>query len=193
MSAVAFPSGDGALPGSFLAPPTRNPRQWPLAYVGDPPVAVIRRARPEDLEAMVELMDQFTRVGLLLRRTPEQVRAMLDDFLVAVAPDALAGCAALRLYPSGIGEVSGLAVAEQYQNKGVGRRLVELLIDRAAALGLRRVFAFTLTPRVEFFHRLGFRTVPVAEFPEKIARDYDGCIERAAGKIAVARDLDRNP
>ena len=57
-------------------------------------------------------------------------------------------------------------------------------LDSAGA-DVSRVFALTVQER--FFHRLGFRTVPMTEFPEKIARDCQGCARRATcAEIAVS-------
>src|SRR5690606_29915348 len=111
------------------------------------------------------------------------------DFMVAVDAGGVVGCAGLRRYSAQLGEVVGVAVDERYHGQGIGRHLVEALLAEARALGLRRVFALTL--RDGFFHRLGFRTTSVLEFPEKIALDCSGCSKRAVcAEIAVALDLD---
>jgi hypothetical protein len=71
------------------------------------------------------------------------------------------------------------------QGTGLGRRAVETLVHDARALGLQRVFALTLQDR--FFHRLGFETVAISEFPEKVAADCSTCSRRATcAEIAVA-------
>mgnify|MGYP006198549775 CR=1 FL=1 len=71
---------------------------------------------------------------------------------------------------------------------GIGRRLVETLVHDAGMLGLRRVFALTLQDG--FFHRLGFETTVVSEFPEKVAADCSTCARRATcTEIAVARNV----
>jgi len=83
----------------------------------------------------------------------------------------------------------GLAVEERCQGRGIGRHLVDALLDEARSLGLRRVFALTL--QEGFFHRMGFRTTSVAEFPDKIALDCSGCAKRATcAEVAVVLDLD---
>ncbi|MFO7259726.1 MAG: GNAT family N-acetyltransferase [bacterium] len=153
------------------------------------PLVLVRRARRSDLPAMMELLDRYARRGLLLPRTPEQVRRQLADFVVAVDVTGVIGCAGLRRYPGRMGEIVGLAVEERCQGRGIGRHLVDALLDEARSLGLRRVFALTL--QEGFFHRMGFRTTSVAEFPDKIALDCSGCAKRATcAEVAVVLDLD---
>ena len=96
------------------------------------------------------------------------------------------GSAALRVYGPQLAELSALAVDERAHGRGVGRALVEAIIEQAAELGIRTVFALTLEDG--FFHRLGFRTVRKELFPQKIAADCVGCAKRhACPEITVAR------
>jgi len=179
-----------AVEAAALALP--QPTTAPASVAAEPapaPLVMVRRARRSDLPAMMELLDRYARRGLLLPRTPEQVRRQLADFVVAVDVTGVIGCAGLRRYPGGMAEIVGLAVDERSQGRGVGRHLIDALLDEARALGLRRVFALTLQDG--FFHRLGFRTTSVAEFPEKIALDCSACAKRATcAEIAVVLDLD---
>lgn len=171
-----------------LSQPTTAPAA-DAAQSAPAPLVMVRRARLTDLPAMMELLDRYARRGLLLPRSPEQVRRQLADFVVAVDATGVIGCAGLRRYPGRLAEIVGLAVDERCQGQGVGRHMIDALLDEARALGLRRVFALTLQDG--FFHRVGFRTTTVAEFPEKIALDCSGCSKRATcAEIAVALDLE---
>jgi N-acetylglutamate synthase-like GNAT family acetyltransferase len=105
-----------------------------------------------------------------------------------VEEDNIVGCAALRIYSSELAEIGALAVAEDRHGAGIGRRLVEALVHDARLLGLSRVFALTLQDG--FFHRLGFATTDIAEFPGKIAADCATCARRTTcTEIAVAQTL----
>ena len=71
---------------------------------------------------------------------------------------------------------------------GIGRRIVERLIDDGRALGLTTVFALTL--QEVFFQRLNFRTVPRESFPGKVWADCRNCPKlHACDEIAVALTL----
>lgn len=148
----------------------------------------LRRPRLTDVPAISRLLEEYARLGLVLPRTQGQLFRHVREFLVAVEGDEVVGCASLRIYTPVLAEIGALAVAERCQGRRVGRRLVEALVGEAQELGIRRVFALTL--QEPFFHRLGFRTVPMEEVPEKIAADRDEGINRAACmKATVVRDL----
>ncbi|HSJ24000.1 MAG TPA: GNAT family N-acetyltransferase [Longimicrobiales bacterium] len=148
----------------------------------------VRRAEPADAQELHELLEQFVAPGMLIPRTLKQVYQSIRDFIVVVDRGRIAGAGALRIYSAELAEIGALAVAEDRQGTGLGGRIVETLVHDARALGLHRVFALTLRDR--FFHRLGFETVPIGTFPEKVAADCAGCARRAAcNEIAVAMTL----
>jgi amino-acid N-acetyltransferase len=149
----------------------------------------LRRAAPADAPVIHALLENWVQEGRLLPRTLGQVYRSIRDFTVAMHGDTIVGCAALRVYPGNLGEVCALAVAAEWQGRGIGRRIVEALVDEAAELGMQRVFALTMEET--FFHRAGFRTVPIAGFPDKIAQDCTSCERRSrCVEIAVVMDLD---
>lgn len=152
------------------------------------PGVVLRRAVSAEVDVVFDLLDGYAQQGLVLPRTRGHVASMIDDFLVAWDGAEIVGCAALRRYSPLLAEVGGLAVAAHWQGQGIGRLLVEALIDEAVASDCTRVFALTL--QEPFFHRLGFRTTLIAEFPEKIARDCAVCARREQCiEICVVREL----
>lgn len=149
---------------------------------------VLRPAQPADAQAIHALQATFVREGALLPRTLEQVYHTIRDYVVAVDGETIVGCGALRIYTESLAEVGALAVARDWQARGVGRSIVGALKEEARALGIRRVLALTLQER--FFHRQGFRTAPIAAFPEKIARDCARCPKRAGCiEIAVVHEI----
>jgi amino-acid N-acetyltransferase len=149
----------------------------------------LRPAQPADAPAIHALLEIYVREGLLLPRTLEQVYQSIRDFVVAVDGDAVVGCGALRIYTEALAEVGALAVARGWQGRGLGHRIVAALKDEARALGIARVIALTLEER--FFHRQGFRTTRITEFPEKIARDCARCAKRSTCiEIAVVHDVE---
>lgn len=149
----------------------------------------LRRALPADVPEIAVLLDAYARRGLVLPRAIDQLYRHVREFHVAVDAEGVAGCGGLRIYSPVLAEVTALAVAERWQGRRVGRRIVERLVEEARLFGVRRVFA--LTRQEPFFLRLGFRTIELEAIPEKLAADRDEGIDRAAHrKTAVVRDLD---
>jgi amino-acid N-acetyltransferase len=148
---------------------------------------VLRRAQPADAVTIHALLEEFVKQERLIPRTLDQVYRSIRDFIVAVEHGRIVGSGALRIYSDQLAEVAALAIAPTMQGHGIGRRIVEALLAEGEELGIPRIFA--LTTEEGFFHKLGFRTIPIAEFPEKIAQDCTTCERRhKCVEIAVLYD-----
>lgn len=151
-------------------------------------VITVRPAETEDVEAIVGLLGQYAGQGLLRSRAAEEIHRVIGEFLVAEAEGGEVGCVALRIHSPTLAEVASLAVDAGQNGRGIGGRLIRAAVLRAHARGARRVFAFTY--REHLFQQLGFRSVPVTDFPQKLARDYGGYATAVGHKAAVVLDLE---
>jgi amino-acid N-acetyltransferase len=148
----------------------------------------MRRAEQADAAQVHALLEQFVVRQVLLPRTLEQVTRTIADFVVATEHDRIVGSASLRLYSAELAEIGALAVAEELHGAGIGRCLVEMQLEHARSIGVRRVFALTLEDG--FFHRLGFEATTITEFPQKVAIDCTSCTRRSACmELTVALSL----
>ncbi len=155
---------------------------------GPTPAVLLRPGEYADVPALFALLDGYARQGLLLPRTPEQVGRRIHEFVVAVDAEGIVGCGALHMYTHKLAELVALAVHERVQGQGIGRIIVEAIVDEAETKGVRRLFALTLRER--FFNRLGFHTRPMSQMPEKLAKDCALCPKRhACNEILVLREL----
>jgi amino-acid N-acetyltransferase len=136
-------------------------------------VTVVRAAHEGDVAGIVRLVDGYARQGLLLARTEASVRVRLADFVVAETDGEIVGCAALSPLGPGLVEVRTLAVREDQRGRGVGRRMVETLKQRAAARGDAEVLA--LTREVPFFESLGFAATRRELYLSKLQADCAAC------------------
>jgi amino-acid N-acetyltransferase len=154
------------------------------AFAGAP---VVRRARIEDMAQVAPLINGFAARGLMLPKTEDQLYRTFREFVLAFDENgSVVGCAGLRVYGPALAELCALAVDERAHGRGVGRALVESIVEQAAELGIRTLFAMTLEDG--FFHRMGFRTVQKELFPQKVAADCAVCPKRnACPEITVAR------
>lgn len=144
------------------------PIQRPAA--GEP---IIRRAYVTDVEQMAALINGYAAQGLMLPKTHAQLYNHIRDFVVADVDGRVVGCAGLKVTWRDLAEIVSLAVAPEWQGRGLGRRLCEPLIEDARALGIPTVFA--LTYQVEFFRKLGFEIVPKTILSQKVWQDCQFC------------------
>lgn len=135
--------------------------------------------RVDDLPAVERLIEQGVRDGVLKPRSRAEIARMAVGGLGArvVRTGHLAGVVGLetdRYAGEGVAEVSGLITVSEFSGAGAGGLLLEGLVSHAAALGLRAVFAVTVSDdAAQFFVRRGFREVSRDTLPESKWRDYD--------------------
>ena len=187
ISPAWVPSGPGSPPvlkaGSGR---TARPRVAPAPR---PERIDVRAASIADMRVVEPLIREFANDNLMLPKSFDQLARTFREFVVAVdEKDRVLGCGALRIYNEGLAEVCSLAVDEPYQSMGIGRLIVERLVEEARALELGTVFALTLRP--EFFNRIGFKVVAKEEFPLKVWADCRSCPKlHACDEIAVAMEI----
>ena len=155
----------------------------------------IRKARPSDASAILELINSYAQGGLMLPRTEFEMCENIRDFSVAYVgqafgvswqagmpsqPDGapnpareLAGCGALHFYTPQMAELRSLAVVETAKASGIGRKIVAALLREAREYGLDVVFAFTYV--APFFEKCGFRVVDRGSLPLKVWKDCLRC------------------
>ncbi len=115
----------------------------------------VRKAGMRDIPLILDLINSYAAKGIMLPRTEFEMSEAIRDFTVVNAGDRIARLrrACIFIVPT-LGEIRSLAVYEQAKTKGVGRVLVEALVEEAQEYELDAVFAFTYV--VEFFNRVGF-------------------------------------
>jgi amino-acid N-acetyltransferase len=150
---------------------------------------VVRAAVLADVARMEVLMAPFVATGDLLPRTNYDLCRHIKEYVVAEDADgAIVGTASLKVYSTQLAEIAGLAVRDDQQGRGVGRALVECVLDDARALGLTQVFGLTRKP--VFFLRLGFDVAEKQQFPLKVWADCARCPRQdACDEVAVALTL----
>ena len=149
----------------------------------------VRKATMHDIAPLLDLINGYAARGIMLPRTEFELSENMRDFSVVYAGDKLAGCGALHFYSPLVGEIRSLAVAEEAKVKGIGRLLVEHLVEEAQSFELAAVFAFTYVP--EFFQKVHFHRVERGELPLKAWKDCLRCPKfQACDEIAMVRVLD---
>jgi amino-acid N-acetyltransferase len=149
---------------------------------------VVRKAVMHDIPPILDLINGYAAKGIMLPRTEFELSEAIRDFTAVTLGDELLGCGALHFYTPTLGEIRSLAVHDRAKTHGVGRKLVEALVEEAQEYQLEAVFAFTYV--VEFFRKVGFHEVERGALPLKAWKDCVRCPKfQACDEIAMLRFL----
>ncbi len=168
----------------------------------------LQPATEEEVSAIAALVNGFAAQNLMLPRTEESILQSLPDWLVALArPEPnpaepnpaprrgcpqLLGCGSLVALTEQLVEIRSLAVAPAGQGQGIGRRIVEELVQVATARGYAQICALTL--QESFFEKLGFDVVDRWSISPKLWQDCIYCPKfHHCDEVAVARNLTDRP
>jgi amino-acid N-acetyltransferase len=135
---------------------------------------VIRPARVGDVPGIYEQILVFADKKQMIRRSMAELYESIREYIVAVDTDnRVVGCVSLHVFWKDLAEIRGLAVADEIQGRGVGRRLIEACWQSARELEIKSVF--TLTNAVVFFEKCGYRRIDKSELPQRIWNECVRC------------------
>jgi amino-acid N-acetyltransferase len=140
----------------------------------------IRKATDADLEAVERL--------LLESNLPiEGVAENFANFLIAENETGIAGAIGLERRGS-VALLRSAVIAPEHRGGGIGRRLVEELLSRAAAAGIQNIYLLTTTAE-EYFPRFGFKRSTRSSVPAalKQSAEFQGACPETA--TVMARSL----
>jgi amino-acid N-acetyltransferase len=159
---------------------------------GDQPMmatVVCRKATEADVERLYHIIQGYAEQGIMLPRSQETLREQIDTFVVAEFDGKFVGCGSLTRLGQDLVEIRSLGITEGYKGQGIGRKLVDFLVEEARRMEIVKVMA--LTYEVAFFQKNGFTVVPKEVFPEKVWKDCVHCKKQyCCDEIAVLRRLD---
>lgn len=111
----------------------------------------IRPAIKEDAYALYNITRNGVRSATLRDRSQASIEADINDFLVYEIDGSIVACINLHSYENGtVLEVGSVYVLPFYQNRGVGRKMVEYACAEAKRRKAKRVIALT-TQSTNFF------------------------------------------
>lgn len=129
-----------------------------------------KKATLEDISSISNLLEQYSKMGNLLPRTPQDIEDNIQHFWVIQDTESddneTVACGALEQFTEELIEIRSLVVNPTIQGSGLGRILVNELIDVSRKRKAKRLMALTYS--VGFFEKLGFAVVKKDIFPEKI-------------------------
>jgi amino-acid N-acetyltransferase len=119
----------------------------------------IRNATNADLSAVESLLSTSD-------LPVEGVRDNFSSFIVAEERGAIAGAIGLEKFGS-VALLRSAVVAPDNRGSGVGRRLVEQLLDRAGKDGIEALYLLTTTAE-NYFPRFGFARTTRSDVPDAV-------------------------
>ncbi|MCL7413735.1 MAG: GNAT family N-acetyltransferase [ANME-2 cluster archaeon] len=114
----------------------------------------IRNAIISDIPSIKSILSQYI-------LETELVEDNIDQFIVAKNRGRIVGCACLDT-GAGVVELRSIAVLPGWKNKGLGRRLLETLEQRAKGMTGR---IYVRTTARGFFEKMGFRALDNSQKP----------------------------
>ncbi len=134
---------------------------------------MIRNAKMDDAQAILNLVNFYAEQGLMLKKCPYDIYRNVQGFMVYEENGHILGCVRAAVVWKDFIEVASLAVHPDAGRKGIGRQLVEACIKEAEKLGVPHVFS--LTYQCEFFAKCGFREIERETLPHKVFGDCLSC------------------
>lgn len=119
----------------------------------------VRSAQTADLAAVHDLLRT-------LKLPTAGVASWLAEFLVAESAGAIVGVAGVERYRDSV-LLRSVAVQPTWRSSGLGRTLVESVLQRAASQGSRGAYLLTTTAE-HYFPRLGFTIIPRSAVPAPV-------------------------
>lgn len=117
----------------------------------------IRPAKSTDVKGIRKLIDTYAPQRRLLSKETVTLYESVQEFTVAIEDGEVVGCGALHVLWEDLAEVRTVAVAEHMRRQGVGRMILEAVINRAREIGVKRIFCLTF--ETDFFGRHGFEEI----------------------------------
>lgn len=146
-----------------------------------------RKAILPDAQSIHELIVIYTENGTLLPRSLPELCENIRDFTVVENDEGrIVGCGALHLYGTHLAEVRSIAVHPDSTGHGIGRMVVDALLEEAKHHHVTGVCLFTRIP--DYFAKLGFNMAQLTDLPDKIYKDCLNCPRlTACDEVAMVR------
>ena len=126
-----------------------------------------------DVEKIYDLVNAYAGDGLMLARSRNSLYEFLRDMIIAEVDGELIGVGALHMVWDELAEIRTLAVSPKLKRSGVGKTIVNMLIEEGKLLGVNTVFTLTYQP--EFFGRCGFEEITKEQLPHKVWKECIDC------------------
>ena len=135
----------------------------------------IRQAARRDVRFIYNLTRSAVRREELIHRTQQAIEKNIDQFFVFEIDENIIACVTLVFYPdkSRLAELGSLYVMPFYQNRGIGKKMVEYACLQAKERGAHAVVALSTQNFGFFTNTCGFEETTKEILPEARLKLYD--------------------
>ncbi|HTB85665.1 MAG TPA: amino-acid N-acetyltransferase [Candidatus Sulfotelmatobacter sp.] len=117
----------------------------------------IRRAMKKDVRAIQLLTKQSVESSELVKRTRSTIEKNLNDYFIFEIDKNPVACVALHVYPEQKkGELACLYVSPSHENRGIGKKLIQFIENKAKEMNLAELIALSTQTFTYFQSKGGF-------------------------------------
>src|SRR5262249_38502314 len=163
---------DGRVHEGLLAEVFSNEGVGTLVHTNE--YQAIRRARRKDARAILALIQSGGERDGLVHRSLTAIERRVEDYFVFEVDGSPGGCAALHVYPElKKGELACVCVAPNYENRGIGAKLMQFIEGQARGTGLAELYCLSTQAVNYFVQKGGYRLGTPEELPPARRERYD--------------------
>lgn len=134
---------------------------------------MLRKATLSDARNIQKLINGFAAKGDMLPVSISEICEKILEFVIWEENGEILGCCAMHPSWEDLVELRSIAVAENSSRHGIGKIMVEKIIENSRIIGAKRIFLLTYKP--DFFAKFGFYIVEKDTLPKKIWSDCLKC------------------
>ena len=134
----------------------------------------IRPAKKKDIRAIQLLTKQGVEASELVKRTRAMIEKNLVDYYLFEIDKNPVACVALHVYPEQKkGELACLYVNPLHENRGIGRKLIQYIENKAREMNLTELLTLSTQAFTYFQSKGGFAEGTPADLPPARREKYD--------------------
>ena len=134
----------------------------------------IRRAMKKDVRAIQLLTKQGVETSELVKRTRAMIEKNLADYFIFEIDKNPVACVALHVFPEQKkGELACLYVSASHENRGIGKKLIQFIENKAKEMNLAELIALSTQTFAYFQSKGGFTEGTPDDLPPARREKYD--------------------
>ncbi|QSR88248.1 amino-acid N-acetyltransferase [Methylacidiphilum caldifontis] len=126
----------------------------------------IRQARRKDIGSILKLIQEPIEADEILPRKGTDIARDLPFYYVFERDNQIVGCIAVYPYPkTSQAELACLSVAKNYENQGIGRKLIRFAEKLSSEQGFKQLFLLSTRAYLYFMQKGGFKEADPSILP----------------------------